>query len=77
MLRSLAEWGAQTLGAPAVDDCWSMYAVHARFRQDAAVDGVYEIRFEGGEMQVGSLDAIRGEVGEPTLVMEADPASTR
>ena len=53
-------WGAQTLGPPYPSDCWSMYAVHARFRPDAAVDGVYEIRFDDGE--VISLDVRDGEL---------------
>ena len=45
VLRSLAAWGAGTLGPPEAGDCWSMYAVHVRFRPEAAVDGTYEIRF--------------------------------
>ena len=61
------------MGAPEADDCWSTYAVHMRFRPEAAVDGRYVIRFEGGEtfsldVRDGALDAIRGEIGEPTLV---------
>jgi len=35
VLRSLARWGARTLGAPDPGDCWSMYAVHVRFRPEA------------------------------------------
>jgi DNA-binding HxlR family transcriptional regulator len=79
VLRSLAEWGARTMGAPQTDDCWSTYAVHMRFRPEAAVDGRYAIHFVGGEafsleVRDGALTAIRGEVGEPTLVVEAEPA---
>ena len=48
VLGSLARWGALTMGAPAPTDCWSMYAVQARFRPEAAVDGSYEIRFDDG-----------------------------
>jgi DNA-binding HxlR family transcriptional regulator len=78
VLRSLAEWGAETLGAPAPDDCWSMYAVHARFRPDAAVDGVYEIRFAGGEtisldVKDGLLSAAKLPAVEPTLSVELAP----
>jgi hypothetical protein len=55
-----------------------MYAVHARFRPEAAVDGVYEIRFVGGEtisMRVtgGELVAMKLSADEPTLVVEAQP----
>ena len=32
VLRALASWGARTLGPPEAGDCWSMYAVHFRFR---------------------------------------------
>ena len=49
VLRALAVWGAHTLGVPDPGDCWSMYAVHGRFRPERAVDGVYEIRFTDGE----------------------------
>jgi DNA-binding HxlR family transcriptional regulator/putative sterol carrier protein len=78
VLRSLAEWGAQTLGPPEVGDCWSMYAVHTRFRSRAAVDGTYEVRFVGGEtisMQVrdGELVAMKLPAEEPDLVVEAPP----
>ena len=38
-----------------------MYAVHVRFRPEAAVDGVYEIRFVGGE-----TISLRVEHGEPS-----------
>ena len=80
VLRALAGWGAQTLGAPDPEDCWSMYAVHARFRPDAAVDGVYEVRFVGGEtisMQVsdGELVAMKLAAEDPDLVVEAHPAA--
>ncbi len=66
------------MGAPEADDCWSTYAVHMRFRPEAAVDGRYVIRFEDADVfslavQDGILDAIRGEIGEPTLVVEAEP----
>jgi DNA-binding HxlR family transcriptional regulator len=78
VLRSLAQWGARTLGAPDPGDCWSMYAVHARFRPEKAVDGVYEVRFVGGEtitMQVtgGELVAMKLPAEDPTLVVESPP----
>ena len=78
VLRSLAQWGARTLGAPEPGDCWSMYAVHARFRPEAAVDGVYEVRFVDGEtitMQVqdGELTAMKLPAEDPTLAVEAHP----
>ncbi len=78
VLRALAQWGAHTLGAPAPEDCWSMYAVHVRFRPAAAVDGTYEIRFVGGEtitLQVadGALVAMKLPADDPTLVVEAAP----
>jgi DNA-binding HxlR family transcriptional regulator len=81
VLHALARWGARTLDAPQPDECWSMYAVHARFRPDAAVDGVYEIRFEGGDVfvlgvQDGELATARGHAQEPaTLVLEVEPAT--
>ena len=78
VLQALARWGARTLGAPEPGDCWSMYAVHARFRPERAVDGVYEIRFVDGEtisLQVtdGELVAMKLPAEEPTLVVEAPP----
>lgn len=78
VLRSLAEWGARTLGVPDVGDCWSMYAVHARFRPDAAADGVYEIRFLEGEtisleVKDGSLVARKLPAERPDLVVETQP----
>jgi DNA-binding HxlR family transcriptional regulator/putative sterol carrier protein len=78
VLRALAQWGARTLGAPAPEDCWSMYAVHVRFRPESAVDGTYEIRFVGGEtisLQVtdGALVAMKLSAEDPTLVVEAAP----
>ena len=78
VLHSLAVWGARTMGTPEADDCWSTYAVHMRFRPEAAVDGRYVIRFEGADVfslavKDATLDAIRGEIGEPTLVVEAEP----
>ncbi len=78
VLRSLAQWGARTLGAPDPADCWSMYAVHARFRPDAAADGVYEIRFVEGEtisLQVaaGELTAMKHRAERPDLVVETHP----
>ncbi len=78
VLRSLAQWGAQTLGAPDPGDCWSMYAVHARFRPEAAADGVYEIRFVEGEtisLQVagGELTAMKLRAERPDVVVEAHP----
>jgi DNA-binding HxlR family transcriptional regulator len=79
VLLALARWGSHTLGAPEPDDCWSMYAVHMRFRPDAAVDGVYEIRFEGGEVitldvRDGALSAMKGHATAPTLVVDVEPA---
>lgn len=78
VLRALAAWGAGTLGAPEAGDCWSMYAVHARFRPEHAVDGTYEIRFVGGEtisLQVadGELTAMKLPAEQPDLVVEAPP----
>ena len=78
VLRSLAQWGSRTMGSPAVGDCWSQYAVHMRFRPEFAVDGTYEIRFDGGDVMTldvrhGTLTTIPGEASEPTLVAEVDP----
>ena len=78
VLRSLAQWGARSLGAPDPGDCWSMYAVHVRFRPEAAVDGSYEIRFVGGEtismhVEGGELVARKLSAENPTLVVEAPP----
>ena len=78
VLRSLARWGARTLGVPDPADCWSMYAVHVRFRPEAAVDGRYEIRFVDGEtisMEVadGTLVARKLPADAPDLVVEARP----
>jgi DNA-binding HxlR family transcriptional regulator len=80
VLRSLAHWGGRTMGAPDAGDCWSMYAVHMRFRPDAAVDGSYEVRFVGGDVMSiavrdGALTTTLGEAIEPTLVVEAEPTS--
>lgn len=78
VLRALARWGAGSLGAPAADDCWSMYAVHARFRPEAAIDGVYEVRFEEGEVmslsvEDGVLSAAKLSAEEPSLVVSLAP----
>lgn len=78
VLRALASWGARTLGPPEAGDCWSMYAVHARFRPEEAVDGTYEIRFVDGEtisLQVtgGELVAMKLPADDPDLVVEAPP----
>jgi DNA-binding HxlR family transcriptional regulator len=78
VLHALARWGSRTLGAPQPDDCWSMYAVHTRFRPEAAVDGVYEIRFEDGDaftlqVRAGELQTGRGHAVDPTLVVEVEP----
>jgi DNA-binding HxlR family transcriptional regulator len=78
VLRALATWGAGTLGAPEAGDCWSMYAVHVRFRPEAAVDGTYEIRFVDGEtisLQVKDreLVAMKLPAEDPDLVVEAPP----
>jgi len=80
VLRSLAHWGALTMGPPAPDDCWSMYAVQARFRPDAAVDGLYEIHFDEEarisiRVEHGELTASRFPVGDPTLVVEVEPGT--
>lgn len=78
VLHALARWGSRTLGTPQPDDCWSMYAVHTRFRPDVAVDGAYEIRFEDGDaftlqVRAGALETGRGHAAEPTLVIEVEP----
>ena len=78
VLRSLAQWGARSLGAPDAGDCWSMYAVHVRFRPEAAMDGVYEIRFIDGEtislrVEQGELVAMKLPAEQPDLVVEAQP----
>jgi DNA-binding HxlR family transcriptional regulator/putative sterol carrier protein len=78
VLQALAAWGASTLGPPEAGDCWSMYAVHARFRPGEATDGTYEIRFVGGEtisLQVkdGELTAMKLPAVDPDLVVEAPP----
>jgi len=78
VLRSLADWGARTLGVPEAGDCWSMYAVHVRFRPEAAVDGTYEIRFLEGEtisLEVADarLVARKLPAERPDLVVEARP----
>jgi DNA-binding HxlR family transcriptional regulator len=78
VLRSLARWGARTLGVPDPGDCWSMYAVHVRFRPEAAVDGSYEIHFVDGEtisMEVadGTLVARKLPADAPDLVVETHP----
>jgi len=76
VLRALAAWGASTLGPPEAGDCWSMYAVHVRFRPEEAVDGTYEIRFVDGEtisLQVtgGELVAMKLPADDPDFVVEA------
>jgi DNA-binding HxlR family transcriptional regulator/putative sterol carrier protein len=78
VLRSLADWGAESLGPPSPGDCWSMYAVHARFRPEAAVDGVYEIRFDEGEtisleVRGGELTAMKRAAERPTLAVGLAP----
>ncbi len=78
VLLSLAQWGGRTMGSPQAGDCWSTYAVHMRFRPEAAVDGMYEIRFVDGDVisldvRDGTLNAMRGEGREPTLVIETEP----
>ena len=80
VLHSLARWGARTLPAPHPEDCWSLYAVHARFRPDAAADGVYEIRFEGGavvslHVRDGELVTEKSSALQPTLIVEIAPAA--
>ena len=80
VLVSLAQWGAQTLGAPNAGDCWSMYAVHARFRPETAVDGVYEIDFGEGEVmsmtvEHGELSAGKYAAPSPTLAIALDPSA--
>jgi DNA-binding HxlR family transcriptional regulator len=78
VLRSLAHWGALSMGPPAPNDCWSMYAVQARFRPEAAIDGSYEIRFDDEariaiNVENGELSASRFPTGDPTLVVEIEP----
>ena len=80
VLLSLAQWGGRSMGPPQAGDCWSTYAVHMRFRPEAAVDGTYEIRFDEGEVisldvRDGELTTIRGEALEPRLVIETEPTS--
>ena len=80
VLVSLAQWGAQTLGAPNAGDCWSMYAVHARFRPETAVDGVYEIDFGEGEVMSmtvanGELSAGKYAASSPTLAIALEPGA--
>jgi DNA-binding HxlR family transcriptional regulator/putative sterol carrier protein len=77
VLRALAAWGASTLGPPEAGDCWSMYAVHVRFRPEKAVDGTYEIRFVDGEtislhVKDGELTAMKLPAESPDLVVEAE-----
>jgi len=78
VLRALAQWGGRTMGPPQPGDCWSTYAVHMRFRPEAAVDGTYEIRFVDGEtisLQVKDreLVAMKLPAEDPDLVVEAPP----
>ena len=73
VLGALARWGATTLGAPSAGDCWSMYAVHARFRPELAVDGVYEIRF--AEDEVMSLTVVDGSLSPGKFAAEAPTLS--
>lgn len=78
VLHSLARWGARTLPAPHPEDCWSLYAVHARFRPDAAADGVYEIRFADDavlalHVRDGVLVTEKSSATRPTLVVEVAP----
>ena len=78
VLRALAQWGAKSLGAPRADDCWSMYAVHTRFRPEAAADGVYEIRFAEGEVMSlhvsgGELTAGKFATEAPSVAVEVAP----
>ena len=77
VLGALAQWGATTLGAPHPTDCWSMYAVQARFRPEAAADGVYEVRFGGEgtislEVADGVLTARPYPAEAPTLAVELE-----
>jgi len=77
VLRALASWGASTLGPPEAGDCWSMYAVHVRFRPAEAVDGTSEIRFVHGEtisvrVTGGKLVAMKLPAENPDLVVEAE-----
>jgi DNA-binding HxlR family transcriptional regulator len=80
VLRALAHWGARSLGSPQQDDCWSMYAVHTRFRRERAIDGSYEIRFEGEPgiavvVEGGEVDAWLGEAPAPQLVVDVQPGA--
>ena len=80
VLGALAHWGALTMGPPQPTDCWSMYAVQARFRPDRAVDGSYEIRFDEESaialrVEDGQLTASRFAVPDPALVVQVEPGT--
>ena len=80
VLHSLAHWGALTMGAPEPTDCWSMYAVQARFRPHAAVDGSYEIRFDEESaislrVEDGQLTPSRYPAENPDLSVQVEPGT--
>ena len=68
------------MGAPEPTDCWSMYAVQARFRPDAAVDGSYEIRFDEESaislrVEDGQLTPSRYPAENPDLSVQVEPGT--
>ncbi len=78
VLGSLARWGARSLGAPQPNDCWSIYAVQARFRPETAIDGSYEIRFDDESpislvVRDRVLTTFRAHAQDPTLVVRIEP----
>jgi DNA-binding HxlR family transcriptional regulator len=80
VLGALAHWGALTMGPPQPTDCWSMYAVQARFRPDRAVDGSYEIRFDDESaialrVDGGHLTASRYTEPDPGLAVQVEPGT--
>jgi DNA-binding HxlR family transcriptional regulator len=81
VLQALGRWGAKSMGPPRPGDCWSMYAVQASFRPEAAVDGIYELRFDEDDASVtlrvhdGALETSEGSSEDADLVLGIDPAT--
>jgi DNA-binding HxlR family transcriptional regulator/putative sterol carrier protein len=85
VMHSLARWGARSIGPPSADERlapgWSLNAVKATFRPDAAVGvrATYELRLgeELTAMRVedGVVAVAPGPAEEPDLVFETDPAT--
>jgi DNA-binding HxlR family transcriptional regulator len=80
VLGALAHWGALTMGPPQPTDCWSMYAVQARFRPETAVDGLYEIRFDEESaislrVEDGQLTPSRYAADNPDLSVTVEPGT--